>query len=267
MTAGTVQPLYRVFCPDCFWMGDRPKPTRRKPTRRRPTRRKPTARRCPWCGRPGEQLETWWQVGRASDSIVYLLHFHWPAGVVRDPADRDWLVFPDGRRVRFHADHYLGATCDWPRREGEHLSGRGAKVVAAAIALGAEPRLVRTWRVPLAFEQQLRSAPSDSPQSDNGQRFGAPRSLRPLCPEPGCAGEAAWRHYPEAKIQADYRQLREKAKAKKEERRAWVEHCAQLKADGTWDAARAWDEAFPHLAHGSDASAQPSPLEVGHAAR
>lgn len=245
MTAGTVQPLYRVFCPDCFWMGDR-----RKPTRRKPTRRKPTARRCPGCGGPGKQLETWWQVGRARDSVVYLLHFVWPEGVVRDPADRNWLVFPDGRRVLFHADHYLGATCDWSRRKGEHLSSRGAKLVAAAIALGAEPRLVRTWRVPLAFEKRLRRPkPSSSPQSINGQRFGSPRTLRPLCPEPECAGHRAWGRYSEAKIQAYYRQLREKAKTKKQARRAWDEHCAQLNTAGVWDADKEWNAAFPDLAY------------------
>jgi hypothetical protein len=262
VTAGTVPPLYRVACP-CGWMGDR-----RKPTRRKRSRRKPAARRCPWCGGPGEQLEVWWQVGRARDSVVYLLHFVWPEGVARDPADRDWLVFPDGRRVLFHADHYLGATCDWPRRKGEHLSGRGAKLVAAAVALGAEPRLVRTWRVPVAFEKRLRrSKPSRSPQSINGQRFGSPRTLRPLCPEPECAGTKAWGRYAEAKIQADYREQRQLNATARQARREWEAHCAQLRAAGAWDADGAWDAAFPHLAFGGDASTQPAPLEAGHAAR
>ena len=237
MTAGTVQPLHRVACP-CSWMG---------------TRRKPTARNCPWCGGPGKRLETWWQVGRAHHSVVYVLHFHWPEGVVRDGA---WLAFPDGRRVRFHADHYSGATCDLPRRLAEHRSGRGAKLVAAAIALGAEVRVARLWHVPLAFEQRLRSAPSDSPRSENGQRFGAATSLRRLCPEPDCSGDRAWGRFPEQKVRACYRQRRQQAAAKRQARRAWDAHCAQLKADGAWDADGEWDATFPQLAYGIAAAAQ-----------
>jgi hypothetical protein len=195
-----------------------------------------------------------------------LLHFLWPEGVVRSG---DLLIFPDGRRIRFQADHYSGSTCDLPRRLAEHLSGRGAKVVAAAIALGAEVHVARVWRVPLAFEQRLRRPPqpgasserenlrySSSRQSGNGRRYGANQSLRPLCPEPGCAGEAAWRRYPEAKVQDYYRQLRREHKAKKEARRAWDDHCAQQQADGVWDADREWDDAFPELAYPATAAAQ-----------
>jgi hypothetical protein len=246
-SAGTPQVLYRVACPSCNWMG---------------VRGKPTARNCPWCGGPGERIQTWWQVGRADQSSVYIVHFHWPEGVVRDPTERDWLIFPDGRRIKFHADHYSGSSCQLDRRLTAHLSSQGAKLVAAAIALGAEVRIARVWHVPLAFEQRLRQPPqhstskrentrySSSPQSDNGRRYGAKKSLRPLCPEPGCAGEAAWRRYPEAEVQAFYQQLRRENKAKKEARRAWDDHCAQLQADGTWDPWETWDEAFPDRAFG-----------------
>jgi len=229
------------------------------------TRRKPTARSCPWCAGPGKQIKTLWQVGRADQSVVYLLHFHWPEGVVRD---RDWLTFPDGRKVRFQADHYSGSTCDFPRRLAEHLSGQGAKLVAAAIALGVEVRVARVWHVPLAFEQQLRSKPSDSPRSANGLRFGAATSLRPLCPEPACSGEKAWRRFPEAKVRAHYQQLREQAEAKRQARRAWNAHCDQLEADGVWDAYLEWDVAYPHLAYGTAATAlTASPGEDRHAPR
>jgi hypothetical protein len=229
--------LYRVACP-CAWMGNR---------------RKPTARACPWCGGPGKQIRTWWQVGRAHQSVVYILHFHWPKGVVRDPDNLDWLVWPDGRRIRFQADHYSGSTCDLPRRLAEHLSGRGAKLVAAALELGANVRVSRVWHVPVAFEQRLRRPkPTLSPQSTNGQRFGSIQ-LRPLCPEPGCAGDKAWARLAETKVRGYYRQLRQAFQATRQARRDWDAHCAELKAAGIWDADKAWDEAFPQLAYDSPA--------------
>jgi hypothetical protein len=245
--AGTPDVVYRVACP-CNWMGNR---------------RKPTARKCPWCARPGKQIQTWWQVGRAS--VVYILHFHWPYGRV----DAKHIRLADGSVVKFHANHYSGSTCDLPRRLAEHLSGRGAKLVAAAIALGAEVRVARVWHVPLAFEQRLRQPPqpdtscepgnlrySSCPQAGNGRRYGAKKSLRPLCPEPHCAGEEAWGRYPEDEVLAYYRQLRQDNKAKKQARRAWDDHCAQLSAAGVWDADREWDDTFPHLAYAAATAAQ-----------
>jgi hypothetical protein len=235
--------VYRVACP-CDWIGNR---------------RRPTARKCPWCGGPSKRIQTWWQVGRARESVVYILHFHWPYGRV----DAKHIRLADGSVVKFHANHYSGSTCDLPRRLAEHLSGRGAKLVAAAIALGAEVRVARVWHVPLAFEQRLRQPPqpdtscepenlrySSSPQSENGRRYGAKKSLRPLCPDPHCASEEAWGRYPEDEVQAYYQQLRKRAEAKRQGRREWDAHCAQLNADGVWDADRAWDEAFPRLAYG-----------------
>jgi hypothetical protein len=217
-------------------------------------RQKPSSRKCPWCGRDGKEIRAWWQVGRARDSVVYILHFHWPEGVLRDPEDRDWLVWPDGRRVRFQADHYSGSSIDLSRRLAEHLSGRGAKLPAAALELGADVRIAREWHVPLAFEQRLRRKPSVSPQSRNGQRFGSIQ-LRPLCPEPGCAGEKAWGRFPEAEVQNYYREQRQLNTQERQSRREWEDHCAQLQADGIWDPWTTWDEAFPQLAYGSAAPA------------
>ncbi len=239
----TTPPLQRVTCP-CSWRG---------------IRRNPTGRDCPACGGPRQKIETLWQVGHGPhQSIIYVLHFHWPYGRL-DP----WRIrLADGSIVRFHADHYSGRTRDLPRRVAEHLAGvyvpgqrghkgSGARLVAAAIAYGAEVRLARIWHVPLEFEQRLRpSKPSDSPQSDSGVRYGANQSLRRLCPDPECSGDKAWKRYPEAKVKAYYRAQRQAVAAARQARREWDAHCAQLNADGVWDADRAWDEAFPHLAYG-----------------
>jgi hypothetical protein len=135
--------------------------------------------------------------------------------------------------------------------------------------LGAEVRVARVWQVPLAFEQRLRQPPQPStscepenlrysscPQSENGRRYGAKKSLRPLCPEPHCASEAAWGRYPEAEVQAYYRQLRQENKAKKESRRAWDDHCAQLSAARVWDADQEWNVAFPDLGYAAATATQ-----------
>ena len=61
----TTLPLQRVTCP-CSWSG---------------VRRNPTGRDCPACGGPRERIETLWQVGHGPhQSIIYVLHFHWPYG-------------------------------------------------------------------------------------------------------------------------------------------------------------------------------------------
>ena len=214
--------LYRVACP-CAWMGNR---------------RKPTARACPWCGGPGKQIRTWWRVGRAHQSVVYILHFHWPKGVVRDPDDLDWLVWPDGRRIRFQADHYSGSTCDLPRRLAEHLSGRGAKLVAAALELGAD---VRVSRLGTSRSRSSNGSGDPSRPLPAVDQWPAVRlhSARPLCPEPGCAGDKAWGRLAEAKVRRYYRQLRQAFQATRQVRRDWDAHCAELKAAGVWDADKA----------------------------
>src|SRR6266511_5953214 len=71
-------------------------------------------------------------------------------------------VPPEG----FHACHYCGWTTDLPGRVRDHLAGvyvrggkqrgRGARLVAAAIAAGATVELIRAWRAPREFEQLLK---------------------------------------------------------------------------------------------------------------
>jgi len=210
-------------------------------------RRNPTARNCPRCGGPGEKIETLWQVGRGpNQSIIYLLHFHWPHGRV-DP----WHIrLGDGSIVKFQADHYLGKTRNLPQRLEAHQDGRAANLTAVALTLGAELLLTRTWRVPLPFEARLKDrGDSPSPQSRTGQRRGGSRSFRPYCPLPECGGEKAWGNYRETKVKANYRAQRQAIEAKRQARREWDAHRVQLQADGVWDADRAWDEAFPHLAY------------------
>ena len=82
----TTPPLQRVTCP-CSWSG---------------IRRNPTGRDCPACGGPREKIQTLWQVGHGPhQSIIYVLHFHWPYGRL-DP----WRIrLADGSIVKFHADH------------------------------------------------------------------------------------------------------------------------------------------------------------------
>jgi hypothetical protein len=250
MTAATAaRPRQRVACP-CGWVG---------------CRRNPTGRDCPACAGAGEKIETLWQVGKGPhQSIIYLLHFHWPYGRV-DP----WHIrLADGSIVKFHADHYSGKTGDLPRRLSEHLAGvyvpgqrghrgHGARLVAAAIAYGAEVRLARVWHTPLEFEQRLRQrGASESPQSEKGTRRGAWKSLRPLCPEPGCSGDRAWGRFPEAKIQAYYREQRRAVAAARQDRRERLARRDAERAAGTWDADREWDRAFPHLAYDTPDAAQ-----------
>jgi len=62
--------------------------------------------------------------------------------------------------------------------------------------------------------------------------------------------------FPEQKVRACYRQRRQQAAAKRQARRAWDAHCAQLKADGAWDADGEWDATLPQLAYGTAAAAQ-----------
>jgi hypothetical protein len=246
--AAIVLPRQRVACP-CGWVG---------------CRVHPNAHDCPACAGRGEKIQTLWQIGQGPhQSIIYLLHFHWPSGRV-DP----WHIrLADGSVVKFHADHYSGKTRDFPRRLSEHLAGvyvpgqrghrgQGARLVAAAVAYGAEVRVARLWHVPLEFERRLKQrGDSESPRSEKGTRRGAWKGLRPLCPEPDCSGDKAWQRFPEAKIQAYYRSQRQAVAAERQAlRAARALHEAGIAA-GVWNAEAEWDQAFPHLAYGDSAKA------------
>ena len=68
---------------------------------------------------------------------VYLLHFDRPLK---------------------HAQHYLGWAKDHMDRVNTHMGGRGAKIVAAAVAAGIQAELVRTWpNRDRGFERKLKN--------------------------------------------------------------------------------------------------------------
>jgi hypothetical protein len=126
----------------------------------------------------------------------------------------------------------------------DHRLGRGARLVAAAVAAGATVELARTWRLPgaeaaRAFERRLKQrCPSFSPRTRNGgRRRGANSSLRRLCPQPGCAGAGAWRRYPEASVRAPFLAELAARQARREHRA----YCRELKAAGVWDEPPPWD--------------------------
>jgi len=242
IAAIAARPRQRVACP-CGWAGYRVHPN---------------ARDCPARGCPGDKIEALWTAGQGPGrSMVYLLHFHWPLQLV-DGELRE--VPPEG----FHACHYCGWTTDLPGRVRDHLAGvyvrggkqrgRGARLVAAAIAAGATVELIRAWRAPREFEQllkQRRDAPS--PRTHNGgRRRGAARSLRPLCPHKDCGGDAAWQRWPQENVDAWVAELRAPAEAR---RAARDRHRAEVAA-GMWDADAEWKLAFPHLAYDTPDVAQ-----------
>ena len=60
------------------------------------------------------------------------------------------FLAPDGRggwqhAPYRHAAHYLGWSADIRERIGEHVAGRGARLVSVVIAAGYRVQLVRTW--------------------------------------------------------------------------------------------------------------------------
>ncbi len=83
--------------------------------------------------------------------VVYLVHLH--------PAYR-------------HARHYLGFAerSGLVKRLGEHATGRGANLLAVALAAGGDFELTRLWLGSRKLERQLK------------QRKAAPRLLCPVCP-------------------------------------------------------------------------------------
>lgn len=54
--------------------------------------------------------------------------------------------------------HYLGWAQDHMDRVNDHLDGRGAKIMAAAVAAGIQAELVRTWEGKTRkFERKLKN--------------------------------------------------------------------------------------------------------------
>ena len=74
--------------------------------------------------------------------VVYLLHFDRPLG---DPS-----------RPYAHASHYIGSAGNLMERLAEHASGRGARIMAAAVARGIAWRLVRCWTGGYGLERRLK---------------------------------------------------------------------------------------------------------------
>jgi hypothetical protein len=228
------RPRLRVGCP-CGWRGYRVQAD---------------SRPCPapGCDTGPERIEVMWPAGQGPHlSIVYVLHFRWPLRLVEGELRE---VPPSG----FHARHYCGATRDLPQRLRDHRLGRGARLVAAAVAAGAGVELVRVWRVPLAFERRLkqRRPYSESPRTRKGVRRGCATSLVPLCPDPGCGGEQAWGRYSEARVRAGYQAEREAAAAARQARHDHLARCDADRAAGVWDPVAAWpadwDRLFPTAA-------------------
>ena len=235
MTAGR-RVRQRVACP-CGWRGYRVQVN---------------SRNCPapGCGTDRNKIEALWPAGQGPRRwIVYVLHFVWP-GDGRPPIIG---YRPDGTPVRFHAGHYIGSTSDLPARLRDHRTGvyvrgkkqhsRGARVVAAAVALGAKIELVRVWHAPPQFEAHLKQA-----RKPGSTRCGVTAGSRRYCPL--CDPEAHL-HWPQERVDEWVRQLRAPAEAR---RAARLRHHAEVAA-GVWDADREWDLAFPQLAYGAAAQA------------
>lgn len=67
---------------------------------------------------------------------VYLIHFSRPLGRAR---------------------HYLGWSSDIDKRYADHVSGRGARIMAAVVRAGISTELVRRWEEPRSFESELKA--------------------------------------------------------------------------------------------------------------
>jgi hypothetical protein len=217
-TASTppTRPLHRVAC-GCGWVGYRVQPT---------------SRACPACAADSQLLRPVWLAGCAPrrGRCCYLAHL-WPP-------------------LR-HAGHYAGFTIDLPRRWGEHLAGgydpktrkntgKGARLLAAALHAGCTVELVRVWygTQARALEQRLKQ-----PHKSGSVRAGAARSLKPLCPV--CSPGALHR----------YPNLPDPPPPPPRPR--------FIHDPVTWDADAEWDLAFPHLAYGAPALAAPARVGGG----
>ena len=199
------RPAHRVGCPVCGWVG---------------YRRHPWGRDCPACGTDKHKLAPVWLAGAAPrrGRCCYLAHI-WPAYQ--------------------HASHYCGFTTNLPVRWPEHLAGgydptthkatgRGARLLAAALHAGHQVELVRVWYGAQARTLEQRLKQRRVPCS---LRAGAATSLRPLCPV--CNPAGWWRRYPNL--------------SDPPRRPSWH----RFRPDpAVWDPRAEWDRAFPHLAYG-----------------
>ena len=82
-----------------------------------------------------------WPWNAATQGEVYLFHFHQPLGNLANP--------------RAQALHYCGFAEDLEARLVKQLSGRGAKLVAAALARGISYDLYH-WPAALAVEKLIK---------------------------------------------------------------------------------------------------------------
>jgi hypothetical protein len=151
-------------------------------------------------------------------------------------------------RARTNSRQLQQFTTDLPRRWPEHLAGgydpathkatgKGARLLAAALHAGHQVELVRVWYGAQArtLEQRLKQ-----PRQPGSLRAGAARSLKPLCPV--CNPAGWWRRYPD---------LPDPPPPPRPRR---FTHDPEV-----WDADREWDLAFPHLAYGPPAAAAAQP--------
>jgi hypothetical protein len=209
------RPVHRVQCP-CGWIGYRLHPRRRG---------------CPVCAAEAAKLQAIWLAGCAPrrGRCCYLVEI--------TPAYR-------------HASHYLGFTTNLRRRWAEHLAGgydpetrkatgRGARLLAAALHAGCSLTLVRVWygEQTRALEQRLKQR-----RKPGSLRAGAKTSHKRLCPL--CNPAGWWRRYPN---------LPDPPRPPQPRPQRFVP---------TWDADAEWNAAFPHLAYGTPAVAA---LETGGA--
>ena len=107
-------------------------------------------------------------------------------------------------------------------------TGRGARLLAAALHTGHQVELVRVWYGAQArtLEQRLKQH-----RMPGSLRAGAARSLKPLCPL--CNPAGWWRRYPNLPDPP--------------RRPSWH----RFRPDpAAWDARGEWDQAFPELAYG-----------------